>query len=166
MSALAAAGARMEAAGAKGPLEVSVADELQPRDPDPIGPSRPLPLRFALAATLAVPGCRAVYAVAFGLGGAALAAADGNGSTYLWDMAGGLAATFAHPGSRGVIGVAFAPDDELLAAADANGRAYLWDLISGELARTFVSRRSGGLNGVAFGLGGDLLAAASGDGRV
>jgi hypothetical protein len=64
-----------------------------------------------------------VYAVAFGLDGDALAAADGNGFTYLWDMAGGLAATFAHPGSRGAIGVAFDPDNELLAAADANGRA-------------------------------------------
>ena len=143
---------------------MGVADELQQGDPDRTGPSRSLPLRPALAGTLAVPGCRAVYAVTFGLDGDVLAAADGNGFTYLWDMAGGLAATFAHPGSRGVIGVAFDPDNELLAAADANGRAYLWDLISGDLARTFVSRRSGGLNGVAFGLDGDLLAAAGGTG--
>src|SRR5260370_1477904 len=166
MSAVAAGGARLEAAGAKEPSEGGVADELQQGDPDRIGPSRLLPLRPVLAAALAVRGCRAVYAVTFGLDGDVLAAADGNGFTYLWDMAGGLAATFAHPGSRGVIGVAFDPDNELLAAADANGRAYLWDLISGDLARTFISRRSGGLNGVAFGLGGDLLAAPGGDGRV
>src|SRR5580704_7560381 len=90
MSALAAADARIESAGAKGPSEVGVADELQPGDPDRIGPSRLLPLRPVLAAALAVPGCRAVYAVTFGLDGDVLAAADGNGFTYLWDMAGGL----------------------------------------------------------------------------
>ena len=73
---------------------MGVADEPQPADPDRIGPSRLL--RPALAAALAVPGCRAVYAVTFGLDGDALAAADGNGCTYLWDTADGLAATFAH----------------------------------------------------------------------
>ena len=39
-------------------------EELQPSDPDRIGPSRVLPLRPALVAGLSVPGCRAVYAVA------------------------------------------------------------------------------------------------------
>ncbi|HJZ01586.1 MAG TPA: hypothetical protein VJ305_12750, partial [Streptosporangiaceae bacterium] len=62
-------------------------------DPDRIGPSGLLSLHPVLAAALAVPGCRAVYAVTFGLDGDVLAAADGNGFTYLWDMAGGLAAT-------------------------------------------------------------------------
>ena len=124
----------------------------------------PAPLRRVLVAALATTGCRAVYAVTFGLDGEALAAADGSGCTYLWDTAGGLAATFAHPGSRGVLGVAFDPGGDLLAAADGNGRAYLWDLVTGELARTFAPRRSGGLNDVAFGLGGDLLAAAGGSG--
>ena len=90
-----------------------------------------LPLRPALVKAFSVPGCRAVYAVTFGVDGNALAAADGNGRTYLWDMVGGgLAGTFAHSGSRGVMGVAFDPDGDLLAVADGNGRAYLWDLIS------------------------------------
>jgi hypothetical protein len=53
--------------------------------------------RPALVAALAAPGCRAVYAVAFGLDGDPLAAVGGNGFTYLWHMAGGLAATFARP---------------------------------------------------------------------
>src|SRR5260370_6236608 len=86
MSALAAAGARIEAAGAKEPSEVGVADELQQGDPDRIGPSRLLPLRPVLAAALTVPACRPVYAVTFGLDGDVLAAADGNGFPYLWDV--------------------------------------------------------------------------------
>jgi WD40 repeat protein len=113
-----------------------------------MGPSRVLPLRPALVAALAVPGCRAVYAVTFGLNGDTLAAGDGNGRTYLWDTDGGLAATFARPGSHGVLGVAFDPDDDLLAAADGNGRAYLWDLVRGELARTFVPRHREPVHGV------------------
>ena len=83
-----------------------MSDEWQPGDPERIGPSRVLPVRPALGAVLAVPGRRAVYAVTFGLDGEALAAADGNGCTYLWDAEGGLAATFAPPGGRSVMGVA------------------------------------------------------------
>jgi len=61
----------------------AVTEGLRHGDPDRTGPSGLLPLRPALAAALAVPGCRAVYAVAFGLDGDALAAGDGNGRTYL-----------------------------------------------------------------------------------
>jgi serine/threonine protein kinase len=58
---------------------------------------------------------------------AALAAADGNGRVYVWDVTSGdLAASFAGPGSQGVNGVAFSPDGELQAAADGSGRVYLW----------------------------------------
>jgi WD40 repeat protein len=67
--------------------------------------------------------------VAFGPGGAMLAAADGNGQVYLWDtVSGRLAAALADPGSRGVNAVAFAPAGDLLAAADGNGCTYLWQL--------------------------------------
>ena len=103
-------------------------DERRAADPDRIVPSRLLARRPVLAAALAARGCRAVYAVTFGLDGDALAAADGNGCSYVWDTAGGLAASFAHPGSQGVISVAFDPDGDLLAAADGNGCTYLWKL--------------------------------------
>lgn len=120
-----------------------------------------------LVGTLADRNSSAVYAVAFSPRGDVLAAADGNGRVYLWDVASGeLADSFADPASQGVIGVAFDPDSELLAAADGNGRVFLWDLVSGELARTFGRRRGPGVNGVASGLGGDVLAAADSSGQV
>jgi DNA-binding beta-propeller fold protein YncE len=120
-----------------------------------------------LVRTLADRNSSAVYAVAFSPRGDVLAAADGNGRVYVWDVASGdLAASFADPASQGVIGVAFDPDSELLAAADGNGRVFLWDLVSGELARTFGRRRGPGVNGVASGRGGDVLAAADSSGQV
>jgi DNA-binding beta-propeller fold protein YncE len=120
-----------------------------------------------LVGTLAGQMSSAVYAVAFSPRGDVLAAADGNGRVYLWDVVtGDLADSFADPASQGVIGVAFDPDGELLAAADGNGRLFLWDLVSGELARTFGRRRGPGVNGVASGLGGDVLAAADSSGQV
>ena len=134
--------------------------------PRPAG-ERLLQARPALVATLAGPDARVVYAVEFSPDGDVLAAADGNGRVFLWDVVSGkLADSFAAPDSQGVMGVAFDSDSELLAAADGNGRVFLWDVVSGELARTFGKRRSLGVNGVAFGLSGDLLAAASSNGRV
>jgi serine/threonine protein kinase len=83
--------------------------------------------RHALVATLADPASRVVYAVAFSPDGNVLAAADGNGRIYLWDVVSGeLADAFAAPGSQGVNGVAFSPDGELIAAADGSGCTYLW----------------------------------------
>jgi len=143
-----------------------VNDERRPVDPGRIGPSRLLALCPVLAGALAVQGCRAVYAVTFGLDGGALAAADGNGYTYLWDTAGGLAATFAHPGSRGVIGVAFDPHGDLLAAADGNGRAYLWDRSAATWPVRSPVLAAGGVNGVAFAPHGGMLAAADGNGST
>ncbi len=134
--------------------------------PRPSG-ERLLQARPALVATLADPDSRVVYAVEFSPDGDVLAAADGNGQVFLWDVVSGeLSHSFADPDSQGVMGVAFDSDSELLAAADGNGRVFLWDVVSGELARTFGKRRSQGVNGVAFGLGGDVLAAASSNGRV
>jgi DNA-binding beta-propeller fold protein YncE len=128
---------------------------------------RLLQARPALVATLAGPEARVVYAVEFSPDGEVLAAADGNGQVFLWDVVSGdLADSFAAPDSQGVMGVAFDSDSELLAAADGNGHVFLWDVVSGALARTFGKRRSQGVTGVAFGLGGDVLAAASSNGRV
>ena len=57
------------------------------------------------------------------------AAADYDGSTYLWDTrTGKVSATYPDPASKGVFFVTFAPDGTTLAAADGNGSTYLWRL--------------------------------------
>jgi WD40 repeat protein len=72
-----------------------------------------------------------VYYVAYAPDGTTLAAADTNGSTYLWDVdTKTMTAALADPDSEGVYYVAFAPDGKTLAAADGNGSAYLWKIAS------------------------------------
>ncbi len=94
--------------------------------PRPAG-ERSLQARPALVATLVGPNARVVYAVQFSPDGDVLAAADGNGRVFLWDVVSGeLADSFADPGSLGVNGVAFSPDGDVLAVADGNGSVYLW----------------------------------------
>jgi WD40 repeat protein len=76
--------------------------------------------------------------VTFGLDGNALAAADGNGRAYRWDMiTGELARTFFPRHSGGLNGVAFGLGDDLLAAAGGSGQVYLWDVVNGQIAGTY-----------------------------
>jgi len=129
--------------------------------------SRALSLRPVLTATLTQQGSQGVNGVAFSPDGGLLAAADGNGRTYLWDVANGrLAGTLADARSQDVYAVAFGPRGDLLAAADGNGRAYLWDVATGELAGALAGWRSKGVIGVAFSPDGGLLAAADSNGRT
>ena len=134
--------------------------------PRPSG-ERLLQARPALVATLAGPNARVVYAVELSPDGDVLAAADGNGRVFLWDVVSGeLARTFGKRRSQGVNGVAFGLGGDVLAAASSNGRVFLWDVVSGEFAGSFGYPDSQGVLGVAFGPGGGVLAAADGTGRV
>ena len=76
-----------------------------------------------------------VYSVAFTHNGKLLAVGDGNGHTYLWDVATRklIFPPFTDPGPQGVNSVAFSPDDKLLAVGDGNGPTYLWDVATRKL---------------------------------
>jgi WD40 repeat protein len=120
-------------------------------------------------ATLAVPGSKQFYAVAFSPDGAHVAAADGNGSAYVWDVATRtLTATLQDPGSQGVLGVAFSPDGGSVAAADNNGSTYIWELGAGAgiTTGTLTDPSSQGVLGVAFSPDGGSVAAADGNGSA
>jgi WD40 repeat protein len=65
--------------------------------------------------------------VTFGPGGTTLAAADANGSAYLWKVpAGTLASTFSRNAGVSVNSVAFGPGGTTLATGNAVGSADLW----------------------------------------
>ena len=128
--------------------------------------SRSSPTNGPLA-TLTDPHGQGVDSVAFSRSGTTLAAAAGNGSTYLWDVATGkLTATLADPDSLGVTAVAFSRSGTTLAAAAGNGSTYLWDVATGKLTATLADPDSLGVTAVAFSPSGTTLAAADGNGST
>src|SRR5579862_9866152 len=87
-------------------------------------------LPITLVATLTVPRSSSpnqyLNSVAFSPDGTLVAAADGNGHAYLWDVAThALVGTFKDPTGAQVDGVAFSPDGQALAIADLNGAVYV-----------------------------------------
>jgi hypothetical protein len=114
-----------------------------------------------LKAALADPGSKYVYGVTFSPDGKLVAAADGNGSSYLWNVATGkITATLKDPDSSGVSVDAFSPDGSALSAADGNGSAYQWSTSTWKLASTFTDPSSKGMIASSFSPGGGLLATA------
>ena len=111
------------------------------------------------------PRSRGVLAVAISCNGQLLAAADRDGSTYLWDLTPGAratpVATLTDPASKGIQAVAFSPDGKTLAAGDAAGSTYLWHVSSGTktaLAATFAEPAATSIQAVAFSPDGKTLA--------
>ena len=114
-----------------------------------------------LKAALADPGSKYVYGVTFSPDGKLIAAADGNGSSYLWNVAAGtITATLKDPDSGGVSVDAFSPDGSALSAADGDGSAYQWSTSTWKLASTFTDPSSKGMIASNFSPGGGLLATA------
>jgi DivIVA domain-containing protein len=119
-----------------------------------------------LMAALTAPG-RFVSSVAFSPDGHTLAAGDGNGRTYLWDVAAGhRIAALTDPESGGLSSVAFSPDGHTLAAGDADGWTYLWDVGAGHRIATLTDPGGVGINAVAFSPDGHTLAVGDGNGST
>ncbi len=113
-----------------------------------------------LTATLTDPGGDLVDSVAFGPGGATLAASDENGNVYLWNTTTGqLTATLITPAGY-PRAVAFGPGRTTLAVA-GGGSIFLWDTTTQQVTATLTDPDSGGVYAVAFGQGATVAAGDS-----
>jgi WD40 repeat protein len=100
---------------------------------------------------LAAPGSDGVLDVAFSPDRQMLAAGDGNGLTYLWDVAAGSLMATLTPGSAKdaapvrageVFSVAFTADGSVLATAHGDGSIRLWDSWTAEQLTVLAPKRS------------------------
>jgi WD domain, G-beta repeat len=110
------------------------------------------------------PGSEGVRGVAFSYDYKYLAAADGNGRTYLWALPSDkIYLRLRDPGSKGANAVAFPPNDTMNATADGNGHIYLW---AGTHYTRLTDPASKGVNAVAFTPNSKYLAAGDANGHT
>ena len=106
-----------------------------------------------------------ISSAAFSPDGTTLAAANADGTIYLWDVsAKSPIGALNNPSGRAVSSVAFSPDGKTLAAADAaaGGSIYLWNVPTKSLIAVLPEPGQGAEASVAFSPDGKTLAAAAG----
>jgi serine/threonine-protein kinase len=121
-----------------------------------------------LVATLPTPVSEGIFAtmatsLAYSPDGKTLAIGDGNGSTYLWNVATRTRAAILTDPDRNssVAWVTFSPDGRMLATGDNNGSTYLWDLATRKPVATLTDPgRDSSVFFVAFSPDGKTVAAA------
>jgi Protein kinase domain/WD domain, G-beta repeat len=85
---------------------------------------------LTFAARLPDPGSEGVVSAGFAPGGE-IAAADANGSTYLWDIATGhVAATLTDPGHQGIATASFDRGGRFAVTAGHAGDTCVWDIVT------------------------------------
>ena len=110
-----------------------------------------------------------IDSVAVSPDGSTLAAADINGSLFLFDWrtaATGLTPTVTTPDGSPVNSLAFSPNGKTLAAADVNGKIFLWNVAARTLTATITDPGSTGVSSVAFSPDGVTLAAGDRNGKI
>jgi WD40 repeat protein len=108
------------------------------------------------------PSRQRLKSLAFSPDGKTLAAADVNGSIYLWNTANWtITATFHGDGGQNAGPVAFSPDGRTLAGVSVSGTS-LWNTATGRLIATLPepASQNGGAWDVAFSPDGKTLAVA------
>lgn len=93
-----------------------------------------------------------------------LAAADADGSVFLWRPGRAGPRRLADHASKGVRALAFSPDGTLLAAADGNGHAYLWSMRTDRVVTVLRDAGSKGIASVAFSSDGKAIATGDANG--
>jgi sugar lactone lactonase YvrE len=112
-------------------------------------------------------GGASAYSLAFSPDGKLLAVGDGNGHTYLRNVAtSSQTAPFIDPNSTGAYSVAFTHNGKLLAVGDGNGTTYLRDVATRKLIFPFTDPGPQGVNSVAFSPDDKILAAGDGNGTT
>jgi serine/threonine protein kinase/WD40 repeat protein len=104
-----------------------------------------------------------VNGVAFSPDGSTVAAADANGTVYLWNVATGTGVPLAD-GTGEAASVAYSADGSTLAVGHGDGTVHLWSVSARTMTRKLLASGSLGVLAVAFGPG--WLAADGKDGTA